>query len=372
MKPSILGTVCILLSLAAPAVADTFGEVTVRSGDRLEVELETGASVEVTVWNRDSVSVEAKFPDADAIRFEVSDTSYGARVTSEFRHGRNRRGSGGEVTIQVPRYIDIELDTTGGDIRVRGVGGSLSGQTMGGDLVLAELTGRVSLKTMGGNIEMTDSDVRGTLETMGGNVTLRDVVGSVDASSMGGNVIFDNVTPHPGGSADGGVRVSTMGGNIEVPHAPYGADVETMGGNVEIGAADGFVKANTMGGDIRVESLDGWIRAGTLGGAIEVTMVGDPSQGRRDVRLSSEGGDITLYVPADLAMDVDVTLAYTKNSKRRFKVESDFDLEIREPDTWDYSEDPPRRYIYASGTTGSADHKVKLETTNGNIRLLKR
>ena len=83
------------------------------------------------------------------------------------------------------------------------------------------------------------------------------------------------------------------------------------------------------------------------------------------------GGNIELTVPADLSMDFDIILTYTKNSRRSYKIESDFPINIEEQKDWDYSEGTPRKYIYGTGKTGSGKNKVKIETTNGDIRILK-
>ena len=140
---------------------------------------------------------------------------------------------------------------------------------------------------------------------MGGNVEVSDVEGNVEATTLGGNVIYDNVRPGAGGGSAGSeVKISTHGGNISVPDAPFGADVSTLGGNIRVKSAAEYVKAKTMGGNINVEEVDGWVRATTMGGSINVVMVGNPNQGRRDVWLSSKSGKITLTVPDGLSMEI--------------------------------------------------------------------
>ena len=126
-----------------------------------------------------------------------------------------------------------------------------------------------------------------------------------------------------------------------------------------------------MGGNIRVGEVDGGVHATTMGGDIEVHMVGDPSDGERDVRLDSKSGDIVLALPAGMSMEIDITLAITKSSRRRFQIQSDFDLDIRESDGWDHSQGSPRKYIYGKATIGDGQHRIKIETINGNVRLIR-
>jgi len=375
LTPAALAVLTALATLATPeatVAADNTHRIAVRPGERLQVDLETGADIRITGWSEDAVEVEAEFSgrDADIISFEVRRIDDGVAILSEFKERRRNSNSGGRVEIRVPDRFDLELTSMGGTIHIEGVEGEIKGETMGGELTLRRLGGTIDLTTMGGNIELSDSDVDGKVQTYGGNVHVRDVSGTVDGETMGGEVIYDNVRPPAGGRASE-IKISTMGGDIRAPHAPYGADLETMGGNIEIESAGHHVRAETMGGNIDVGAIDGWVKATTMGGDVRVTMVGDPRTGRRDVRLISMGGDIRLTVPDGLSMAVDITLAYTKNSLQDYSIRSDFPLSINETPHWDYSGGSPRKSIFGTGTVKGGDHRIKIETINGDVELLR-
>jgi hypothetical protein len=89
------------------------------------------------------------------------------------------------------------------------------------------------------------------------------------------------------------------------------------------------------------------------------------------VKLSSYGGKIILTVPAGLSMDVDIELAYTKDARKKYRIISDFDLELKESDKWDRSSGSPRKYIYGKAKIAGGKHKLKINTINGNIYLKK-
>ncbi len=361
---------CLLVAATAALARSTSFEESARPGEQLVVDLETGGSIRISGWNRNLVSVEAEFTgrDSDDIDFGVERTDRGVRVFSRYATRRRSHGSSTKVKIRVPDRFDLRLETTGGEIEIDGVEGEIRGETMGGRLTLRELRGTVELSTMGGNITLTDSELDGNVSTMGGNIRLENVVGDVDAETYGGNVLFENVTAATHGRCRE-VRIKTMGGNIRAPDAGCGADLETLGGNIRIERAAEYVKAETMGGNIFVGAVGGWIRATTMGGKIDVTMIGDPGSGRRDARLISMGGDVTLTVPQGLSMEVDVTLAFTKRSTQDYSIESDFPLSIRRADDWDYADGEPRKYIYGTGTFDGGEHKIKIETVNGDVRL---
>ena len=198
---------------------------------------------------------------------------------------------------------------------------------------------------------------------MGGNIDIDSEGGKIKAKTWGGNV---------DARADE-VHASTMGGNINVRDAPLGADVHTMGGDIEIRSAKRYVKAKTMGGDIDIDRIDGWVQATTMGGDVDVTMTGNPEEGKRDVDISSMGGDVSLTVPAGLSMKFDIELAYTRRSRQNYKIVSDFDLQIEETDEWrrSYLMGSPKKYIYGSGIVSDGKNKIKIRTVNGNIHIRK-
>jgi DUF4097 and DUF4098 domain-containing protein YvlB len=217
---------------------------------------------------------------------------------------------------------------------------------------------------------------------MGGAVFIKDVVGDLDAGSMGGIVRYENVRGRdgklraPGGTPSGDigqktVTISTMGGSIVVDDAPVGALVNTMGGDILVKSAAGFVNAHTMGGNIDIRVDDGWVDALTMAGDVSVQIEEGLGDGEKGVKLTSMSGDIELTIPYGLSMDLDLTLAYTRNSSQDFKIISDFDVETEHSKHWDYTNGTPRKRIYGTGKVGDGRYPIVIETINGNIILKK-
>jgi len=92
-----------------------------------------------------------------------------------------------------------------------------------------------------------------------------------------------------------------------------------------------------------------------------VRMVGDPAKGKRDVEIQSVGGNIVLTVPSALSMDFDITLTYTKNSRRTYGIISDFEMKQEETDEWD--RDKGRR-----GSTSTAQAASLVENTKSRSK----
>jgi DUF4097 and DUF4098 domain-containing protein YvlB len=91
--------------------------------------------------------------------------------------------------------------------------------------------------------------------------------------------------------------------------------------------------------------------------------------GKRDISLSSMSGAILLTVPKDFGMDVQIKLAYTKNSDGKFRVIQHLGLTERQTTEWDNHGGTPRKYIYVTGRVGNGQNPVKIETINGDISL---
>lgn len=374
-----------LLAVAsfAPSSAATGSQPTTRefraaAGGKLVLDLETGGSVEIEGTGGSTVSVTYALTCSPACDIAFDETGGGLKITTSYREHKRNASSNVDLEIRVPRSFDVELDSMGGGLSIDGVDGTFIGETKGGELTLHDVKGAAKLVTMGGEIKVTDSELDGFLKTMGGEVTVENVTGDVRGSSMGGNVRYRNVRrkggtiaspddlgkPIDDASGDS-VQISTMGGDVEIKDAPEGADLHTMGGNIVVEDARRFVRAKTMGGDITIGAVDGWVQAVTMGGDIEVNLTG----GGGDVTLTDMSGNVTLRVPPGFGMNLDLELAYTRNSSQEYRIEAPGGLKPTVSPDWDHGKGTPRKYIRTSGAVNGGGHKVKIETVNGNVTV---
>ena len=363
----------LLLPLMMWAQNEIKKEYKTEAGKKLEVDLPIGGSIEVTGWDKELVSVRVDLQDGDErnYKIEMDERSWGIQVEIAYE-GRGRHSHGGAtLEIMVPKKYDVDLETTGGELMIRGVEGKFSGETMGGGIELFDLKGTADLTTMGGDIRIENAQLDGQVKTMGGEVSLLDVIGDLDASTMGGEVSYRNNKKRDSRENAKEVEISTMGGDIQVDDAPGGANVSTMGGEIHIRHARKYVKAKTMGGEINIDEIDGGVKATTMGGDITVKMVGNPDEFDRDVVLSSMGGDVSLTVPAGLSMEFDIKLTITRKSKDDYKIISDFPIKIESSDEWDYSEGSARLYKYGTGKIKDGKNRIRIDTTNGDIIIKK-
>ncbi|MCK4538669.1 MAG: DUF4097 family beta strand repeat protein [Candidatus Krumholzibacteria bacterium] len=388
-------------------------EFDLKPGDLIELDIETGGDIVVVGSDRDDVEVEIVISgrNMEDVEHEFDRTRSGLRIRLRFDRKFRRARVDTKVYLKVPSKMDIKFDTMGGDIEIEKVEGKISGKTMGGDIEFSRLIGEANVTTMGGDIRISDSELDGKVKTYGGDVRINDVVGNLRGSTMGGDVTYDGVKKRKstrrskredddeisistlggdlnldyegkeikartlGGDVDvkraKKVKVSTMGGDIDIDEAPKGVDAHTMGGDITVESAGEYVKAKTMGGDIEIHSIDGWVVATTMGGDVTVRMVGDPAEGKRDVRIKSMGGDVEIILPDGLSIDFDVEIAYTKNCRKKCEIISDFPIQIEETEKWKRRWGQKRKYIYGTGEVDGGEHTIKIRTINGNVRIKK-
>ena len=348
-------------------------------GKTLSIDLRSGGDITISGTSGNTVNVKVRFTgdDRDEIEVKAEETASGVEIRSEYAdHYTHHHNGGADVEVEVPSQYNVSLKTMGGAVSIKGVEGEFDGTTMGGEIRLQDLTGKVKLTTMGGEIEASNSNLDGELKTMGGDVILRNVSGNVQGSTMGGDVRQEGTGPSGRASshtASGGEKkIHSMGGDLNLDSAPDGASLETMGGEIHIGSAADHVKAKTMGGDIRVDSIDGWADLTTMGGDVTVNMVGDPSKGKRDVDISSMGGDIELTLPAEISATFDLQTEFTTERSRIPKIVSDFPVNVTESSDCRYDHDRDCKILVGSGKTGSGANRIKIRTIQGDIIIKKR
>jgi hypothetical protein len=173
------------------------------------------------------------------------------------------------VTITVPADCPIQLGVLSASAIVSGLRSGAAVKSMSGDITLDGVTGDVDAETMSGEIAARDLDGVIRFRSMSGGLTLADgILSSLDATTMNGQITADVAL-----SAAGGIRVSTMSGDVtlrlpadgdvqvhlhstskpvrsefETLRAVKAAGSHTVSGNV--GAGTGHVSVTTMSGAV--------------------------------------------------------------------------------------------------------------------------
>ncbi len=290
-----------------------------------------------------------------------------------------------QFEIAVPRNYSVEVKTEAGDIETEDIGGIASLTTQGGNI----RAGRIGVGSAGKTVS---ERLVARLETEGGHIQVQDVAGDLKAFTAGGHINAGNIAGDASlrsggghiraGQIGGRADLDTEGGNITVGQAGNLVSVRTGGGQIDFGEVRGSVRAQTGGGGIRimyvsgpmeVESsagsicltrVAGTVRAATAGGTITAWINPDaPSSGGKVQlpglsQLTSGNGDIIVFLPRNLAADIDAQVE--SGGERRIEADPALALQIQ-----NRGNGPVR----ATGALNGGGPSLKLRTTAGKIRL---
>jgi DUF4097 and DUF4098 domain-containing protein YvlB len=294
--PPILALLATISALATPLSAgEILHDKTLAIGSGGVFELDTvSGSVKIRGTSRSDVHVIVRAKDddaADRYDFQFEEEGNRAIVRVKKRDGAARRwfqwNAGLEFEIEVPRTMDLLVDTSGGSISTENIEGTADLDTSGGSISVDSVTGAVVADTSGGSISATDLGASARLDTSGGSISVDGVAGDLVADTSGGSITIKgasgrvdadtsggSITAYFSAGNDAGGSLSTSGGGIKAyvdPDAGFDLDASTSGGGVTVDLPV------TIKGKISRQSVRGKINGGgatldlhTSGGGITV------------------------------------------------------------------------------------------------------
>jgi hypothetical protein len=155
-----------------------------------------------------------------------------------------------EIEIKVPTEFNVDINTSGGDIKYGGVSGNAKLNTSGGDVWGEKFMGNLNISTSGGDISLIGGDAKIIAETSGGDIKL-DYKGEnkgIDLSTSGGDIVIK--LPE---NFKTSIDLSTSGGDVSC--SLNMSNVKKSSGSKLVGDINGGgenLSAHTSGGDITV------------------------------------------------------------------------------------------------------------------------
>lgn len=293
---------CLIGFLAAAPVSADFRrqqKLALAPGGELVVDA-AGGSVTVTGGATDGATVvitSTRDDIEDRYSFELASEPGRVRVISRRRGGWSQGfgwNNSGKLhfDVRVPRETRVDLESSGGGIRVSGLKGNARVRSSGGGLRIADIAGDVDAGSSGGGVEVRQ--VRGdvTVESSGGGVDVAQVTGNVTAESSGGGVHVDGV--------GGRVTAESSGGSVSAVLTEgnaAGGSLSSSGGGVSVTLARDTrlsIDAYSSGGSVRCE-----LPVQSLGKQTRTTLRGDLNGGGSTLKLRSSGGGIHIEASGD-------------------------------------------------------------------------
>jgi hypothetical protein len=301
----------------------------------------------------------------------ASYTSSGGEGALTVAPGWAQRRFPPELVLHLPRRLrHLSLYVRDGSVTALDMDGSVAVHARAGSVVMDRIQSYVTARTGGGEIRL--GRIRGPVRCLsgGGGISVEAAGGQAVLETAGGEILVRE--------ASGPVFAATGGGNIEIQRAVSLVNARTSGGLVSVNQAMGMVLANSQGGAIRIgvakgvncesaagaielQSVCGSLRASTLMGSILANI----QDGRlEDSFLNTSAGDITVFLPSNLAVTVQ---ADNETSGAIGRILSEFP-EIRvSRGIWSGG-----RPIQAQGALNGGGPVLKLAAVGGIISLKRR
>jgi len=268
---------------AAAGVRAPSGDTTfsIPAGARLVIENRSGDVEVVGTGGREAhLLVDGEVRGADVYR-----------TGSVVRVSAGRGWEDADLSLRVPRDVEIEIHGAEGDIRVRGVERGVTIQTVEGDIEI-EGAGAVSAHSVDGDLRIRDARGPVSVNTGDGDTRLERVGGPISVQGIDGDIIVVSARASE-------VLLSTVGGDVWYdgtvdPRGEY--ELATHDGDVTLAIPEGTgaqVSVFTWDGSL-VPSFPIQLR-GTLGSVAEFTL----GSGSARVKLESFDGDIHLIRPGE-------------------------------------------------------------------------
>lgn len=183
------------------ALTGTDQTVNVARGAKLEVNNFAG-DVNVKTWDKDAVRVEVTHSDRETVDIRQEDQV--VRVRGRFLRGAPRSL---DYTITVPGWMAVSVSGTYADTTLDGVGGDVSIETTRGDIKVRGGSGFISLKSVQGEISLEKAKGRIEVRAVNEGIHLADINGDLSAETTNGSIILDRID-------SGNVDLYTVNGNI--------------------------------------------------------------------------------------------------------------------------------------------------------------
>ena len=139
-----------------------------------------------------------------------------------------------------------------------------------------------------------------------------------------------------------------------VPFSASLADIELVNGSLVINKVQGEIKANTVNGSINVQGLADDLELNSVNGSIKATYQ-QIDNNIDEIELATVNGSIKLYLPSELNATINAETMHGS-------IKTGFGLSSN-------------KKMFAgrslSGSVGSGNININLESVNGSIKVMK-
>jgi DUF4097 and DUF4098 domain-containing protein YvlB len=215
----------------------------------------------------------------------------------------------------------------------------------GATLDVRETNGQIRIEAADGNqIEVQATRIAKASTEEAAKAALKEL--TISETATAGRVELDSTMP----GLQLGIGVSRrVNYNIKVPRATN-VTIKTTNGDIRIQSVGGFLRVEATNGQIIAQGLGDGADVSSMNGRVDLDFAAVGSSG---IRCKTMNGQVVVTVPKDTSATISARvtngIVHTEN------------LEVK-------AEDDSRRRL--DGTIGGGGPDIRLETTNGEIRLV--
>jgi DUF4097 and DUF4098 domain-containing protein YvlB len=270
------------------------------------------------------------------------------RVWSTFNRDQNRirgRRFQTSLTIQVPEDSALVVDNRNGEVSIADLTGDQRITNGFGRVRVSGITGSVDINSRNDSVLVENVSGSAKIENQFSNILIRGIGGKLDLRNRNGSVEVSNVR--------GGAVIMNDFGSVDVASIEGALNIHGRNSAVEVDGAEEAVTVKAQFENVRIADVKGALEVENRNGRTLITYTEPP---RRNIKVTSQYGDVAIELPEDSAFTVD--------ARTRFgDIESDFEeaMERRDND---------RGWI--SGQVGSGGPEIRIDNRNGSVTLEKR
>ena len=198
---SLLGLIS-LPTASARTVDDT---LPLAADGAVEIENICGA-VTVVAWDRPEIRVTGTLVEADDL-LELKGT--GQRVTVAVIDSHGEDVDCGDLKVQLPPGVRLEIETVSADVAAAGITGTLEIETVSGDVQAQGAPAELEIETVSGEVSVSVATFSLDIETVSGDVEIHDASGRLEAETVSGEVDIS-------GGPFSQVEVTTVSGDLDL------------------------------------------------------------------------------------------------------------------------------------------------------------
>lgn len=266
------------------------GDIEVYPSDKNEIEV-----FYVVERNNEVLNISRKELEEEFI-IDISSGKNFLTISVKQRYQYRMRDWKNRLNVSFEIYTPVKtasnLQSSDGDIRLKGLISDQKLQTSDGDIDVFKVVGDVYARTSDGDVFI--NQIVGNVEsiTSDGDIELKKIEGDVDGRTSDGDVDLEEVK--------GRVDLVTSDGDINAEDIVGDLKMTSSDGDLRISQSNGVMVLNTSDGDISFRDLSGALKARTSDGEIKGNMV----QLVSSLELRTSDGNIVVTVPDALGLDL--------------------------------------------------------------------